>query len=150
MLPGCGSAGGACDTPPESDVPACSSQTQPLQCNSCHAATISIAHHRIHTYWHICAYVQVPVRHKLWRKYRYNLFEFTTLSFLVVFSKAQRFRTLGTSQGPYLAVQTLMVVHGRRVRTPHARITLSFCAEPTPKRQFVLKYFMHASSQATS
>ena len=124
-------------------MPACSSQTQPLQCNSCHAATISIAHHRIHTYWHICAYVQVPVRHTSRREYRYDLFQSMILPFLVrVFSKAERLRTLGTSQGPYLAVQT----HGhawpartRRVRMPHARIT--FYAEPTPKRQFVLKYW---------
>ena len=80
------------------------------------------------------------------RKYRYDLCKLTTLSiclssssFLFVFSKAQRLRTLGTSQGPYLAVQTHMVMHGRRVRMPHARIT--FYAEPTPKRQFVLKHW---------
>ena len=158
MLPGCGSAGGASNAPPESDVPAYCSQTQPLGSNSWHAILNDKYRAPQDTYLHICAYVQVPVRHTPRRKYRYDLFEFRTLStclpstsFLFVFSKVQRLRTLGTSgQGPYLAVQTLMAMHDRRVRTPHGRIILSFCAEPTPKRQFVLKYFMHASSQATS
>ena len=91
------------------------------------------------------------------RKYRYDLCKLTTLSicfssssFLFVFSKAQRLRTLGTSQGPYLAVQTHIAMHGRRVRMPHGRITVHLLRRTHPETTICTQVlvFMHTPSQA--